>query len=66
MNKPFKYFINYNPKQDSYHIKKSNSYSINDWGYYSLNGALYSPKADIVFDSLEEAKNSLKTSKEVK
>lgn len=54
------YFINYDPIEDCYYLRKSRSYSINEWNYYELNGNLYSKKNKMVFDTEEEAKKELK------
>lgn len=61
MKKPAKYFVNYDPIKDAYCIKKSCYYSKNNWNYYQMGRNVYSPKANLVFDSLEEAEESLKT-----
>lgn len=63
MKKPAKYFVNYDPVKDSYYIRKSCYYSKNSWNYYQMGGKLYSPKANLVFDTLKEAQESLKTAR---
>lgn len=63
MKKPAKYFVNYDPFTNTYKITGSCHYSRNDWGYYEMEGKLYSPKANLVFDSLKEAQESLKTAR---
>ena len=55
-----KYFLNYDPKEDCYYLKKTSKYEINDWGYYVVNNKLYSKKNKMVFDTLEEAEKELK------
>lgn len=55
MKRQKKYFINFDARQDKYFIRSSCYWSINDFGYYNMQGRLYSPKNNMIFDSIDDA-----------
>lgn len=60
MKRQKKYFINFDARQDKYFIKSTCYWSINDFGYYNIQGSLYSPKSNMIFDSIDDARKELK------